>query len=257
MMGVETQEQGPLPCPAHVAILGMGASNGAWSQIAGSNGHPRAVCDEVWVINGAAAVFHHDRAFVMDDVKHEISDQASREGKAERKVAKGILKWLPSHPGPVYSTTAYPEWPALVEYPTADVIETIGTPYINNSVAYAVAYAIHCGVKMITLFGCDFNYPDGNPVAEHGRGCVEFLLGIAVARGIEVQVPDNTTLMDGHVPMNKKLYGFHEPAIPSRGEDGKLVILRGAEIKEAAEKAKAQTPAPAPTPDPVLVEEAA
>ncbi len=222
----EGPEQGAAPCPHHVAILGMGASNGSWAQIAGSMGHPTAVCDEVWAINGAAAVFHHDRVFVMDDVKHEIADQAARTGKAERKVAQGILKWLPKHPGPVYSTTAYPEWPALVEYPTADVIETIGTPYINNSVAYAVAYAIHIGVKVITLFGCDFNYPGGNPIAENGRGCVEFLLGIAVARGIEVQVPDGTTLMDGHVPMERKLYGYHEPVVPTRDSTGKLYIKR-------------------------------
>lgn len=218
----------------------MGGSNGSYLALAGAMGHWKELADEVWTINGSTPLITHHRAFVMDDVKHILTDQAALTGKEERKVAQGILKWLPDHPGPVYSTTAYPEWPALVEYPMGAVLEAIGgAPYLTNSVAYAVAFALMLNKQdgrvcsTISLFGCDFNYP-GQTAFEPGRGSVEFLLGMACARGINIELPDSTTLMDGNVPMHKKLYGFHEPVRPITSTDGRVSLLRGEAAKRAA-----------------------
>lgn len=217
--------------PESVAIVAMGSSNADWLAIAANRGHPEDVVDEVWAINAMAAVIFHDRAFVMDDVKHIITAQSEED--EPRKVARGILKWLPDHPGPVYTTTPYDEWPALVEYPLADVLGSIaGVPYINNSVAYAVAYAIHIGVKRLVLFGCDFTYPDAH-ISESGRGSVEFLLGYATALGVAIEIPMTSTLMDGTVPVERKLYGFHEPIVPVV-EDGEVRLLRGEECMSSA-----------------------
>lgn len=208
--------------PRRIAIVAMGASNASYITMAASNGHRAEIADEVWAINAMAGLIYHDRAFVMDDVKYVLADQT----KNGRKVAAGVFKWLPAHDKPVYTTTAYPEWPALVEYPVADVLQSIGgVPYLNNTVAYAVAYAIYLGVKEISLFGCDFSYPDAH-ISESGRGCVEFLLGTAAARGISINLPDTTTLLDAHVPMNRKLYGYHQPVTPEV-VDGKIVLKRG------------------------------
>jgi hypothetical protein len=49
------------------------------------------------------------------------------------------------------------------------VINSCGIAYFNNTAAYAVAYAVHIGVKKITLFGCDYTYPNAHD-AEKGRG---------------------------------------------------------------------------------------
>lgn len=221
------------PGPARVAIVAMGSSNGAYLALAGALGGWDQLADEIWTINATANLIYHHRAFIMDDVKHILAEQASRTGKNERKVAQGIMRWLKDHPGPVYTTTAYPEWPALVEYPIDDVLRAVGTPYITNSVAYAVAFALAMHAKNpevckeLSLFGCDFNYP-GSPAFEPGRGSVEFLLGMACARGIEVNLPDTTTLLDGNVPMEKKLYGFHGPVRPVN-ENGQIRLKRGAE----------------------------
>lgn len=218
-------EPGEKP-PEKVAIVAMGASNGAWLQMAGSRGHPKEVVDEVWTINAAAACVKHDRAFVMDDVKYILAEQASRTGKDEKKVAQGVFRWLPEHPGPVYTSTTYPEWPALVEFPVGDVLKTIGgVAYLNNSVAYAVALAIHWGVKELHLYGCDFSYPDQH-VSEAGRGCVEFLLGIAVSKGIELMIPNSSTLLDAHVELPKKLYGFHMPVVPEHDPETDTIRLK-------------------------------
>jgi hypothetical protein len=70
-----------------------------------------------------------------------------------------------------------------------------------------VAYAIHKGVTKITCFGMDFTYPDAHD-AEKGRACVEFWLGIAAQRGIELAVPKTTTLLDACEPLEKRFYGY-------------------------------------------------
>jgi hypothetical protein len=60
--------------------------------------------------------------------------------------------------------------------------------YFNSTAAYAVAYAIHMGVKKISVFGMDFTYPNAHD-AEKGRACVEFWLGIAPRAASSSQCP--------------------------------------------------------------------
>lgn len=210
--------------PKHVAIVAMGASNAAYLTMVCSYGHRHEAFDQVWAINAAAVNIEHDIAFVADDVKFELAKQA-QDG---RKVAAGVLRWLSEHPGdkPVFTTTAYPEWPALVEMPVPEMIAACGgVSYLNNSVAYAVAYARYIGVEELSIFGADFTYPDRH-IGESGRACVEFLLGGAAAQGISINLPDTTTLLDAHVPQDRKLYGFHEP-VRAAVVDGEIVLLRG------------------------------
>jgi len=99
----------------------------------------------------------------------------------------------------------YDRYPGLVSFPLREVIESTGAPYLNNTCAMAIAYAIHIGVKCISLFGVDFTYPDAH-ISEKGRGCCEFLLGLAASRGIEIKVPIGSTLMDANV--DQKFYGY-------------------------------------------------
>jgi hypothetical protein len=210
------------PAPARVAIVAMGASNAVYNSVIASAGHRKVLFDETWVINAMATVLHHERAFVMQDVASHIRQEAET-----RNVAKGILSWLPEHPGPVYTTTAYPEWPCLVEYPTEAVLNSLGgPPYLNNSVAYAIAYAMYVGVKEMFLFGADFTYAD-NHAAESGRGCCEFLLGMCVARGIKVAIPQGSTMLDAHIPEERKLYGYAAP-LDIQFENGRVKIARKA-----------------------------
>lgn len=215
--------------PKHVAIVAMGSSASAFTQLVASQGGIHAVVDEVWTINATAALFQHHRAFVMQDIKHNIMREA-REGK---KIAQGILDWLPLHPGPVYTSTAYPEWPALVEFPLRDALQAIGgLDYLNTSVAHAIAFAMHLGVEELSLYGCDFTYPDIH-ASESGRGCVEYLLGLWCGRGLRVNLPTSTTLMDAHVESTRRLYGYHDPVRVELVE-GKVVVTRNAVSAQAA-----------------------
>lgn len=141
----------------------------------------------------------------MDDVRvQEIRAAAMPDGNIAQ-----MLKWMRTHPGPIYTSRAHPDYPGLVDYPLVDVLRSCGgLAYLNNTAAAAVALAIHLGVKEITCFGMDYTYPNAHD-AEKGRACTEFYLGIAKARGIEIGVPSTTSLLDSCVtPQQDRIYGY-------------------------------------------------
>ena len=180
--------------------------------------------DETWAINAMAGVIQHDRALVMDDIESILKPLISANPTC---MTAGMMDWLPVHPGPVYTSKAYPEFPGTVDYPLEDVINAVGHIYFNTSVAYAVGLAIHLKVKEIGLYGCDFTYPDTH-VAESGRACVEFLLGIAGANGAKIVIAGDSTLLDASLTVGQKLYGYRDPLVIGRDEDGGRIKVRPA-----------------------------
>lgn len=196
------------PVPDHVAILGLGPSLEQYVDITKRLGGKHAYADEVWGINAVAGVILCDRVFHMDDVRiQEVRAKAS----PESNIAK-MLQWLRVHPGPVITSREHPDYPGLVAFPLQGVLNSLGQAYFNSTAAYAVAYAIYIGVKRISLFGCDFTYPDSHD-AEKGRGCLEFWLGIASARGIRLTVPKTSTLLDGIYQLQDHFYGYDTLAV--------------------------------------------
>ena len=190
--------------PDHVAILGMGPSLDQYTGLAKRAGGRRAYCNETWGINAVADVITCDRVFHMDDVRIQEIRAAA---KPDSNIAK-MLAWLKTHPGPVYTSRANPNYPGLVEYPLEDVLNALPPfGYFNSTAAYAVAFAIFLGVKKISLFGFDFTYPNAHH-AEKGRACVEFWLGVAVTKGITVSMGNASSLMDACEPQQKRLYGY-------------------------------------------------
>lgn len=200
-----TSELPALPddVPEHVAILGLGPSLESYVDIAKRLGGKHAYCDEVWGINAVAGVVMCDRVFHMDDVRIQ---EARARAQPASNIAR-MLEWLRLHPGPVITSRAHPEYPGLVEFPLEDVINEMKHAYFNSTAAYAIAYAIHLGVKKISVFGMDFTYPNQHQ-AEKGRACVEFWLGMATERGIKVVIPKSSTLMDAMHSQEERLYGY-------------------------------------------------
>lgn len=231
--------------PDSVAIVAMGVSSLDYFQIAARHGGRSAVADEVWTINAMGGILHHDRLFATDSYEWLVK-QREEEG---RKVATGMLEWIQHHPGPVYTMLPDPKIPGSVVLPVEAIINDIGWPYINTSVAWAVAFAIFLRVKRIALYGCDFTYPN-REVAESGRGNVEWLLGIAGERGIRIELSEHTTLLDSVKPDHERLYGYHEdPVVPINTRDG-WTVRRVEDLKAeraafngAMEKARAEAEA--------------
>lgn len=191
------------PGPKHVVILGLGPTLEAYVDLVKRFGGRGRFCDEVWGLNAVGGVLQCDRIFHMDDVRIQEIRAAA---KPQSNIA-GMLDWLRVHPGPVY-TSVPPlgsQYRGLVAYPLQNVINAVGFAYFNSTAAYAVAFAIAAGVEKISLFGIDFTYPNSHQ-AEKGRANVEFLLGIAAARGIEIALPGKTSLMDAIE--GEQLYGY-------------------------------------------------
>lgn len=201
--------------PNHVVILGLGPSLEAYVDKVKRMGSRKSFADEVWGINAVGDVVQCDKIFHMDDVRVQ-------EARAAEKPSSNIanmLTWMRQHPGPIYTSLANPAYPGLVEFPLEAVLNEFGLHYFNGTGAYAVAYAIFIGVKRISLFGCDFTYQNSHH-AERGRACMEFWLGIAWARGIEITISDQSSLMDACEPADQ-IYGYDcVNVLIEKAEDG-------------------------------------
>lgn len=201
----------PVPvasAPHHVSIVGLGPSIASFVELTKHLGGRTAYCDEVWGINCVGDILACDRVFHMDDLKIQEARAAARPGSN----IDHMVRWLKTYQGPVYTSRKRAGYPNLIEFPLQDVLNSRldsngGAPYFNSTTAYAIAYAIHIGVKHISLFGVDYTMPNKH-TAEAGRACCEFWLGIAAARGIQITVPEQTSLLDACAPDEQRLYGY-------------------------------------------------
>ena len=180
--------------------------------------------DEVWGINSIGAIFHVDRTFMMDPASRFLDDikAGSQTGVAQEFLLETKNK------GPIYSCCLDERVPEIVEYPLEDVINAVKVAYFNNTVSYAIAYAIYAKVKKIHLFGIDFSYKQNIHFAEAGRACVEFWCAMAIQNNVAVEVARTSPLLDVNVPDEEKLYGYHRldnPLVQTISE-GKIKITK-------------------------------
>lgn len=213
----------PVPAPEHVAIVGLGPSAESYMDVVKRMGSRHAFADQTWVINSLGDVLQCDLVFHMDDV---LIQEIRAEARPRSNIAN-MLPWLRTSPVPVMTSIPRPGYPSSVAFPLEDVINALGRGYFNNTAAYAVAYAIYRGVKKISIFGCDYTYPDAHR-AERGRACLEFWLGYAAHAGIEIAVPGITTLMDSYDDRGEddiQAYGYDAMKVScSQETDGRLKL---------------------------------
>lgn len=203
----------------HVAILGLGPSVRQYLELVKRNGGRRAFCDEVWCINALGDVFDCDRVFHMDDVRiQEIRAQA----RPDSNIA-AMLRWLKGARVPVVTSIAHPDYPALVEFPLAECLSRYPNGYFNSTAAYVVAFALMAGATKLSCFGMDFTYPNAHD-AEKGRACVEFWLGMAVANGVQLAVPQTTSLLDACMPHADRFYGYDAVELTMSKDDDKVAV---------------------------------
>lgn len=211
-----------------IAIIAMGRSAGSYMILAAHNGGRQRVADYVIAINAMAGVIQHDLLIAMDDLRiQERRVQAMAEGRLpENPPLIGTMQWLKTYDQPWLTSRAWEEYPAAQEMPIEDVINDLGTSYFNNTVSWAIAWALHHKPAVLKLFGADFSYGDNAHKAESGRGSVEYLLGIAHARGVKVEVPVETTLLDACVPASEKPYGYDSEDVTISWDGGRATVTR-------------------------------
>ena len=180
-----------------VAIVGLGKS---WHDYNLAKSHG-AHFDEVWAINGVGSVIYHDRVFMMDPPGRFL-DTDDAGGQTD-----GVTQILLNGETPIYTCMLDDRCKNLVEYPINEILEEFNCSYINNTVAYAIAFALWNKVSTLKLFGIDFSYKGNLHFAESGRACCEFWLSKAMHLGVEVEVAKTSALLDTDVIAEEKLYG--------------------------------------------------
>lgn len=211
--------------PDHVAILGLGPSSSQYFYETRCAGSRKALFDEVWAINAYGAdIAQCDMILHMDDFRIQ---EARAAAKPDSNIA-AMLRAIRQTKIPIMTCRKYDEYPTSMEFPLERVLNDVGFCYFNNTAPYGVAYALLLGVKKISLYGCDYTYPNSHD-AESGRACLEFWLSKALDRGVEVWIPGESTLMDSNVPMNMKPYGFCDTRkvsifTPGNGEPARIIF---------------------------------
>lgn len=146
----------------------------------------------------------YSRLFEMHDLRLLES--------AESKRKSGYLTRLQESHAPVYMQESY--FKNANKYPFDDVAKSIGRYYFNSSIAYAMALAIHEKAEEIHVYGVDMKASD-----EFGyqKPNMEYLIGVAVGKGIKVHIPDESPLCKfsgqgipfySHYPTYIKRYGW-------------------------------------------------
>ena len=218
-----------------IAIVGMGKS---WFDYNLAKSHG-VHFDEVWSINGVASVIYHDRVFMMDPPSRFLdTDDAGGQ-------TNSMVKVLKEHEGPIYTCELDDRCPGLVEYPIDEILKEWGCHYLNNTVAYVIAFALYNKVSHIQLFGVDFGYKGNLYFAEAGRACVEFWLSKCMSEGIKVEVASSSYLLDAAVPAQDKLYGYHrldDPLLVMSDDEGNLQSMKQSEAMKHQEPEKPKEP---------------
>lgn len=208
-----------------IAIVAMGKSHGQFILAKTHSIH----FDEVWAINSMAGVIFHDRVFMMDPSSRFLDSDDSG-------TQTGIMaKVLKEHKGPIYTCELDERCSGLVEFPLEEVMNACQTGYFNNTVAYAIGFAIAAKVGEIHLYGIDFSYKGYVHFAEAGRANCEFLLSVAITRGIKIGIAQDSSLLDTNEPVQSKLYGYHrlaEPLVVGL-EEGRFVAKKYSEVKDS------------------------
>ena len=185
--------------------------------------------DEVWANNAMIGVLKRtDRAFVMDPVGRFFDTDDAGNMTAMMKETLPIVDY------PIYTCELDKRVPALEEYPLESVATDLHCGYFNNTISYAIAFALWNKVSGVSMFGADFTYKGNLHFAEQGRGCCEFWLAKCIDAGIIVQVALTSGLLDADVPVQEKLYGYHRLEDPyvTYMVDDKLKVCKWSEVEK-------------------------
>jgi hypothetical protein len=214
----------------HIAIVAMGQSQLDFHL---SKIHS-VKFDEVWAINAMIGILSDiDRAFILDPMSRFL-DTEDAGGMTNMMREK-----LPKANYPIYSCELDERVPAVEEYPLSKVIRYTGSAYLNNTVAYAIAYALCACVDRISIFGVDFTYKTNMHFAEAGRGCVEFWLAKCISEDIKIGISPRSTLLDTNIDLKDKLYGYHRldnPSVAYQNNEGELNVCSSNDIKKQGDK---------------------
>jgi len=138
--------------------------------------------DEVWGMPWDEGYYHYySRLFEMHNLELLRSIECRPKGYEERLKEVYV---------PLYMQEEYEDFPCI-RYPVESVAATTGD-YFNSSIAYMVALAIHENVNSLSLYGVDMK---DDEEFFYQRPNLEYLLGVAIGKGIKVNIPEQSPVL--------------------------------------------------------------
>lgn len=150
---------------------------------------------EIWGLNNAY-IFMPPRPHVGGRIAERWFEIHSEDlyGWDLRRPGQHVA-WLAKFPGPLYLLEARPDMTNSIRYPIEEIVSRYGA-YITSSPAYMLLLAMAEGFKTIHIYGIDLatdsEYADQRPN-------LEFLIGVAIAKGHEIFLPPTCQLLRGNL----------------------------------------------------------
>jgi hypothetical protein len=183
---------------------------------------------DIWIFNGQSTMDWCPRASAVFDI--HPPDDIFRRAQEDLKFGE----WLHSEKDvPFYTPHITPNCPGNIVYPLEDVISTLLpnfkrgeqiNRYFTSGPCYAIALAIFHGYTRIEMYGIEM---ENNTEYIYQRDGIGLWLGIAVGRGIEVVLPEQSMIF--YAP----LYGFEMDASKV---DREAFEARASELQQLMDK---------------------
>lgn len=138
----------------------------------------------------------------LDDLRGQLTRDTPR-----RLSFESYMTFLQNLDIPVYMQTTHPEIPRSVRYPLEDALAAFGNCFTSTA-SYLIAFAILQGFETLGVWGVHLTHKS---VYQRQRPGIEYLLGVARERGIEVVLPRGCPLRIPRKPRLPKaeiLYGY-------------------------------------------------
>jgi len=161
---------------------------------------------EIWGLNESHAFPWMKRATGW----FQLHPRKSFEREVACREVRGHFDWLKqSHKIPIYMQFKHNDIPDSVEYPLYDIIAEFfkdvrkgdeRVKYFTSTFAFMMALGIYRGFERFEVYG--FEMAGGDEYVPQ-RACAEFWVGMALGRGVEIYLPNNSQLLFG------PLYGYY------------------------------------------------
>lgn len=125
----------------------------------------------------------------------------------DRCFGQDFIKDINEYGARVVTRNEHPELPESDCYPLTEVMEHFGMdmPYFTCTAAYMLAHAIYEGYEHIHLHGM-YHVADSLEYMHH-KPCIEYWTGIAIGRGVKVEMDDQTAI-GKPLSWQSPLYGY-------------------------------------------------
>ena len=158
---------------------------------------------EIWGVNTMYRNRDVDRIFIMHDLKHDLC-----------LMDKDFIPTVNKLGVPIYTAGDYPVFDNNIVYPIEDVIKEFNVGFFLNVMCYMIAIAIMEKPKKISLYGTDMRSDAGVEYRVNEKGAIEFWLGVATGRGIDLSIPEESYLLKRM--MAGSFYGY----VPRKAPNG-------------------------------------